>query len=103
MHFRVLRNGCTPHPGSERAHEQMKLTTVTVGAPCWAELLTRDTEGSKAFCTAGAGVDVTASRAAALGGEVVTAPSSVGGVRRIAVLRDPRGGVFGVYRAGTDG
>lgn len=118
------------------------------GALGWAELLTRDTEGSKAFYTAVFGwsvnagesytqwgvdgadfggmlgmgeqfpahlpphwlpyfavadVDVTASRAAALGGEVVMAPSSVGGVRRIAVLRDPQGGVFGVYRAGTDG
>jgi predicted enzyme related to lactoylglutathione lyase len=118
------------------------------GALGWVELLTRDPEGSRAFYpgllgwTVNAGesytqwgldgadfggmlamgeqfpahlpphwlpyfavadVDVTASRAAGLGGEVVTAPSSVGGVRRIAVLRDPQGGVFGVYQAGTDG
>ncbi|MFC8451088.1 VOC family protein [Kitasatospora sp. NPDC057223] len=118
------------------------------GALGWVELLTRDTEGSAAFYPAVLGwsvnagesytqwgldgadfggmlamgeqfpahlpphwlpyfavadVDVTASRAAGLGGEVVMAPSSIGGVRRIAVLRDPQGGVFGVYQAGTDG
>ena len=118
------------------------------GALGWVELLTRDTEGAKAFYpgvfgwTVNAGdaytqwgiegadfggmlamgeqfpahlpphwlpyfavadVDVTASRAAALGGEVLMAPTSVPDGPRIAVLRDPQGGVFAVYLAGTEG
>ncbi len=30
-------------------------------------------------------------------------PTSIGDVRRIAVLRDPQGAVFGVYAAGDEG
>ncbi|WP_371478207.1 VOC family protein [Kitasatospora sp. NBC_00315] len=118
------------------------------GALGWAELLTRDVEGARVFYpevfgwTVSAGesytqwgidgadfggmlamgeqfppqlpphwlpyfavadVDLTASRAGALGAEVLMAPTSVPDGPRIAVLRDPQGAVFGIYLAGTEG
>ncbi|MFC9328219.1 VOC family protein [Kitasatospora sp. NPDC057015] len=48
-----------------------------------------------------ADVDVTASRAAGLGGEVLMPATTVPAGPRIAVLRDPQGAAFGVYLAGT--
>lgn len=50
-----------------------------------------------------ADVDLTAERAAGLGGEVLMAPTSVPEGPRLAVLRDPQGAAFGVYLAGTEG
>jgi predicted enzyme related to lactoylglutathione lyase len=46
-------------------------------------------------------VDATAEVATGAGGTVVLAPTPIGDVRRIAVLRDPQGAAFGVY-AGTE-
>ncbi|WP_329499622.1 VOC family protein [Kitasatospora herbaricolor] len=48
-------------------------------------------------------VDGTAARAATLGGEVLMPPTTVPAGPRIAVLKDPQGAAFGVYRAGTEG
>lgn len=50
-----------------------------------------------------ADVDATAGAAVRAGGAVVTGPYSAPGGRRIAVLRDPQGAAFGVYRAGEEG
>ncbi|MEU6354843.1 VOC family protein [Streptomyces sp. NPDC047072] len=48
-------------------------------------------------------VDTTAATATEAGGTVLMEPTSVPGGPRIAVLRDPQGAVFGVYRAGDEG
>ncbi|GAA2132629.1 VOC family protein [Kitasatospora kazusensis] len=47
-----------------------------------------------------ADVDLTAERAVVLGGGVQVPPVRMGGVRRLAVLRDAQGAVFGVYAEG---
>jgi predicted enzyme related to lactoylglutathione lyase len=47
-------------------------------------------------------VDTAASTANSAGGTVVMEPASMA-VRRIAVLRDPQGAVFGVYRTADEG
>ena len=49
-----------------------------------------------------ADVDATAASATEAGGTVLMEPTSIGDVRRIAVLRDPQGAMFGVYAAGDD-
>jgi predicted enzyme related to lactoylglutathione lyase len=49
-----------------------------------------------------ADVDATAATASGAGGTVLMEPTSIGDVRRIAVLRDPQGAVFGVYAAGDE-
>ena len=49
-----------------------------------------------------ADVDTTAGVAREAGGTVLMEPTSLGDVRRIAVLRDPQGAVFGVYAAGDE-
>ncbi|GEC05099.1 hydroxylase [Streptomyces spinoverrucosus] len=50
-----------------------------------------------------ADVDATAATAIGAGGTALMEPTSVPGGPRIAVLRDPQGGVFGVYLAGDEG
>ncbi len=50
-----------------------------------------------------ADADATAATASEAGGTVLMEPTSIGDVRRIAVLRDPQGAVFGVYAAGDEG
>ncbi len=50
-----------------------------------------------------ADADATAATASDAGGTVLMEPTSIGDVRRIAVLRDPQGAVFGVYAAGDEG
>lgn len=50
-----------------------------------------------------ADVDGTAARAAESGGMLLVPPTDVPGGPRIAVVRDPQGASFGVYRAGTEG
>ncbi|MEU5591636.1 VOC family protein [Streptomyces sp. NPDC020298] len=47
-----------------------------------------------------ADVDATAEVTGRAGGDVVMEPSSMPGGRRLAVLRDPQGAAFGVYRPG---
>ncbi|WP_406207232.1 VOC family protein [Kitasatospora sp. NBC_01560] len=47
-------------------------------------------------------VDVTAARAGNLGADVLMPPSSMPDGPRIAVLRDPAGAAFGIYRARAD-
>ncbi|MFG2882664.1 VOC family protein [Streptomyces sp. NPDC048297] len=47
-------------------------------------------------------VDAAAEVAVRAGGAVVLAPTAVGDVRRIAVLRDPQGAAFGVYAGPED-
>ncbi|MGW7821540.1 VOC family protein [Streptomyces puniciscabiei] len=48
-------------------------------------------------------VDATAEVAQRAGGAIVLAPVSVPDGPRVAVLRDPQGAAFGVYRAGEEG
>jgi predicted enzyme related to lactoylglutathione lyase len=48
-----------------------------------------------------ADVHTTAAATTAAGGAVLMEPRSIADVRRIAVLRDPQGAVFGVHEAGT--
>ncbi|MEU9040137.1 MULTISPECIES: VOC family protein [unclassified Kitasatospora] len=50
-----------------------------------------------------ADADLTVSRAVALGGDVLMPAFSMAGGRRIAVLRDPQGAAFGIYRAPAEG
>ncbi|MCI3275221.1 VOC family protein [Streptomyces cylindrosporus] len=45
-------------------------------------------------------VDTTATTATGAGGNVLMEPTSLGDVRRIGVLRDPQGAMFGVYAEG---
>ena len=44
-------------------------------------------------------VDETARRASALGGAVMHGPQDIPGTGRFAVLRDPQGAVFGIYKS----
>ena len=44
-------------------------------------------------------VDATASKAASLGGRVVHGPDDIPNVGRFAVVQDPQGAVFGVYKS----
>jgi len=48
-------------------------------------------------------VDETAAKAASLGGRVVHGPADVPGAGRFAVVQDPHGAVFGVYRSDRPG
>jgi predicted enzyme related to lactoylglutathione lyase len=48
-------------------------------------------------------VDETAAKATSLGGRVVHGPADVPGAGRFAVVQDPHGAVFGVYRADNPG
>ncbi|MHC3467878.1 VOC family protein [Streptomyces sp. 7R007] len=50
-----------------------------------------------------ADADTTAATATDAGGTVLMEPTSLADVRRIAVLRDPQGAMFGVYAAGAEG
>ncbi|MFE0515974.1 VOC family protein [Streptomyces sp. NPDC058964] len=50
-----------------------------------------------------ADVDATTQVAIEADGSVLVEPTSMGSVRRIAVLRDPQGAAFGVYAAGEEG
>ncbi|WP_262062812.1 VOC family protein [Streptomyces sp. STR69] len=50
-----------------------------------------------------ADVHATAAATTAAGGTVLMEPHSIADVRRIAVLRDPQGAVFGVHGAGAEG
>ncbi|MFE0191852.1 VOC family protein [Streptomyces sp. NPDC058989] len=50
-----------------------------------------------------ADVDETAARAAESGGTLLVPPTDVPDGPRIAVVRDPQGASFGIYRAGTEG
>lgn len=47
-------------------------------------------------------VDATVSTAKDLGGSVMVAPMDIGDIGRIAVLRDPLGATFAVYRSAAD-
>ncbi|MFD7876508.1 VOC family protein [Streptomyces sp. NPDC059766] len=47
-------------------------------------------------------VDATAATTTAGDGSVLMEPTTMGGGRRLAVLRDPQGAVFGVYSAGAE-
>ena len=46
-------------------------------------------------------VDETARKAASLGGKVMQPPADIPGTGRFAVLQDPQGAVFGVYKSST--
>jgi predicted enzyme related to lactoylglutathione lyase len=46
-------------------------------------------------------VDETARKAASLGGAVVVAPTEIPGTGRFAVVQDPQGATFGVYKSNT--
>ena len=48
-----------------------------------------------------ADADVAAGRIAAAGGRVLTVPSDLAGLARVAIAADPAGAVFGVWQAGT--
>ncbi|WP_037676040.1 VOC family protein [Streptomyces griseus] len=48
-------------------------------------------------------VDATTATATGAGGAALMEPRTMSGGRRIAVLRDPQGAVFGVYRAADEG
>ena len=48
-------------------------------------------------------VDETATKAASLGGRVVHGPADIPGAGRFAVVQDPHGAVFGVYRSDRPG
>lgn len=50
-----------------------------------------------------ADVDAEAATARKEGGDLLTPPADVASNRRIAVVRDPQGAVFGIYRAGDEG
>jgi uncharacterized protein len=50
-----------------------------------------------------ANVDETAAKATSLGGRVVHGPADIPGVGRYAVLQDPQGAAFGVYKPSTPG
>lgn len=47
-------------------------------------------------------VDETARKAASLGGKVVVAPAEIPGTGRFAVLQDPQGATFGIYKSNTE-
>ncbi|MCL6298000.1 VOC family protein [Streptomyces kronopolitis] len=50
-----------------------------------------------------ADVDATAARAAESGGMLLVPPTDVPAGPRVAVIRDPQGGSFGIHRVGTEG
>lgn len=50
-----------------------------------------------------ADVDATAATAQSGGGDLLMPPTDIAHHRRIAVVRDPQGAVFGLYRAGGEG
>ncbi|WP_328885927.1 VOC family protein [Streptomyces sp. NBC_00316] len=50
-----------------------------------------------------ADADATAATAQSAGGEMIMPPTTLPGGRQIAVVRDPQGAVFGIYRAGEEG
>ncbi|WP_433854942.1 VOC family protein [Streptomyces kronopolitis] len=50
-----------------------------------------------------ADVDATAARAAESGGMLLVPPTDVPAGPRVAVIRDPQGGSFGIHRTGTEG
>ncbi|MGW5036793.1 VOC family protein [Streptomyces parvulus] len=80
------------------------------GSLGWVELLTREPDRAADFYTTVFGWTVTASAyypqwgigGADFGGMVLMEPVSPPDGPRIAVLRDPRGAMFGVYRAGDE-
>ncbi|MEU1469164.1 VOC family protein [Streptomyces sp. NPDC005761] len=48
-------------------------------------------------------VDATAATAQSGGGDLLMLPTDIAGGRRIAVVRDPQGAAFGIYRAADEG
>lgn len=46
--------------------------------------------------------DAAAARAEELGGTILLAPTAVPGMGRAAVLKDPKGAVFGVFASGSE-
>jgi len=84
--YSMWTNGGVPMGGIFRLNDEMRQQGVP---PNWMPYVESDD------------VDATADRAASLGGTVVVAPADIPGTGRFAVLQDPQGATFGVYKSNT--
>ncbi|WP_346771945.1 VOC family protein [Streptomyces sp. JH14] len=77
--------------------------TAFGGMPASDEMLPPEAPPNWLPYFAVADVDTTAATAQSAGGEMIMPPTTLPGGRQIAVVRDPQGAVFGIYRAGEEG
>jgi hypothetical protein len=84
--YTMWTTGGVPVAGIFRLTEEMRRQGVP---PNWMPYVESDN------------LDETAKKAAALGGKVIVAPQDIPGTGRFAVLQDPQGATFGVYKAST--
>ena len=82
--YTMWTTGGVPFAGLFRLNDEMRQQGVP---PNWMPYVESDN------------VDETAAKAASLGGRLVYGPDDIPGTGRFAVLQDPQGATFGVYRS----
>lgn len=82
--YTMFTTGGVPIAGIFKLNDQMRSNGVP---PNWMAYVESDN------------VDDTVAKAKSLGGKVVAGPDDIPGTGRFAVLRDPQGATFGVYRS----
>jgi predicted enzyme related to lactoylglutathione lyase len=82
--YTIFTTGGTPVAGLFRLKEEMRQQGVP---PNWMPYVEADD------------VDATAAKATSLGGRVLQGPADIPGTGRFAVVQDPQGAVFGIYKA----
>jgi predicted enzyme related to lactoylglutathione lyase len=84
--YTMFTTGGVPRAGIFRLNDQMRQQGVP---PNWMPYVESDN------------VDDTARKASSLGGKVIVNPTDIPGTGRFAVVQDPQGATFGIYRSST--
>lgn len=84
--YTMFTTGGMPQAGIFRLNDQMRQQGVP---PNWMPYVESDN------------VDETARKASSLGGKVIVNPTDIPGTGRFAVVQDPQGATFGVYKSST--
>jgi predicted enzyme related to lactoylglutathione lyase len=82
--YNMFTTGGVPIAGIFKLNDQMRSNGVP---PNWMAYIESDN------------VDDTVAKATSLGGKVIVGPDDIPGTGRFAVLKDPQGATFGVYRS----